>query len=76
MASSDNQPSKLGDLLTVSEAASALGVSPSTLRNWDRQGKLKASRHPINGYRLYKREDLAGLMSQVDRPTQEKGGEK
>jgi len=36
--------------LTVAEAAELLGVSASTLRNWDRAGKLKASRHPVNGY--------------------------
>jgi len=41
--------------LTVGEAAAFLGVSPSTLRNWDRAGRLKAGRHPINGYRLYER---------------------
>lgn len=40
---------KLNAYLTVSEAADALGVSASTLRNWDRSGKLKATRHPING---------------------------
>lgn len=70
----DSQPDKLDDFLTVSEAASALGVSPSTLRNWDRSGKLKAARHPINGYRLYKREDLAKLMRQVDQAKEEREG--
>lgn len=39
--------------LTVGEAAEALGVTAATLRNWDRLGKLKAARHPINGYRIY-----------------------
>lgn len=39
--------------LTISEAAELLGVSAATLRNWDRAGKLKTSRHPISGYRLY-----------------------
>jgi excisionase family DNA binding protein len=70
----DTQPDKLDEFLTVSEAASALGVSPSTLRNWDRSGKLKAARHPINGYRLYKREDLSELMRQVDQAKEERGG--
>ena len=48
--------------LTVGEAASLLCVSPSTIRNWDRTGKLKARRHPINGYRLYARSDLSKVM--------------
>ena len=49
---------KLGKFLTVNAAAAYLGVSASTLRNWDRTGKLKAQRHPINGYRLYSRRGL------------------
>ena len=52
----------LADYLTVSEAAARLGVSPSTLRNWDRSGKLKPIRHPVNGYRLYRRQDLDLLL--------------
>lgn len=44
---------KLRGYLTTQEAAELIGVSPKTLRRWDNDGKLKASRHPINGYRLY-----------------------
>jgi MerR family transcriptional regulator, copper efflux regulator len=55
----------LNDFFTVAAAASYLGVSASTLRNWDRAGKLKARRHPINGYRLYKRADLDKLLMKV-----------
>ena len=55
----------LKDYLTVGEAASLLGVSATTLRNWDRSGKLRAHRHPINGYRLYRREDLEALLRKV-----------
>ncbi len=53
---------KLGEFLTVNEAAMYLGVSASTLRNWDRTGKLKAQRHPINGYRLYSRRGLDRVL--------------
>ena len=59
------EPSKLDEYLTVSEAAGFLGVSASTLRNWDRVGKLKSVRHPINRYRLYRRADLETLLKQV-----------
>lgn len=52
--------------MTVSPAAALLGVSPSTLRNWDREGKLKARRHPINGYRLYKKAELEKLLRQAE----------
>lgn len=51
--------------VSVSDAASLLGVSKATLRNWDRQGKLGALRHPVNGYRLYDINDLRRLQSQL-----------
>jgi MerR family transcriptional regulator, copper efflux regulator len=51
--------------LTVARAAAYLGVSPNTLRNWDRSGKLKATRHPINGYRLYSRKQLDELIEKI-----------
>jgi len=56
----------LAAYLTISKAARFLGVSPATLRNWDRTGKLKATRHPINGYRLYSTEQLCTLMAELD----------
>jgi excisionase family DNA binding protein len=55
------------DYLTVGQAAESLGVSNSTLRNWDRAGKLKAGRNPMNGYRLYRREDVEALLARIDR---------
>lgn len=48
--------------LTVKDAALVLGVCRKTLRNWDRTGKVKARRHPVNGYRLYLREDLEVIL--------------
>lgn len=58
----------LDGFLTVSEAAELLGVSASTLRNWDRAGKVRAARHPVNGYRLYRRSDLEALLRKVKAP--------
>lgn len=54
----------LEDYVRVGEAASILGVTTKTLRNWDRAGKVKARRHPVNGYRIYLREDLEMLLNQ------------
>lgn len=51
-----------GEYLTVAEAAELIGVSPWTLRNWDKAGKLKPNRHPVNGYRIYRREDLEATL--------------
>lgn len=52
----------LKDHLTVAEAAEFLGVSPWTLRNWDKSGKLTPMRHPVNGYRIYRQQDLERLL--------------
>ena len=59
---------KLRDFLRISEAAEYLGVSPNTLRNWERAGKIVAHRHPVNHYRLFKREDLDAVLRKVERP--------
>lgn len=60
------------DLLTIGEAAHLLGVSVSTLRNWDRGKKLRARRHPINGYRLYSRRDVETLSRRIRGPQDER----
>ena len=52
----------LDTYVTVREAAKMLGVCEATLRRWDKLGKLKAVRHPINGYRLYKVDSLKTLI--------------
>ena len=57
---------KLRDFLRISEAAEYLGVSPNTLRNWENAGKVEAVRHPVNGYRLFRRKDLDALLKQVE----------
>lgn len=53
--------------VTVSEAASILGVSPRTLRRWDTEGKLTPRRHPSNGYRLYDRAEVAEVATRAGR---------
>jgi MerR family transcriptional regulator, copper efflux regulator len=66
---------KLQDYMQIKTAAGFLGVSVNTLRNWERQGKLATYRHPINGYRLYKKTDLEALLAAVrrsDQPTIER----
>ena len=60
---------KLRDYLRISEAAEYLGVSPNTLRNWENAGKVVAVRHPVNGYRLFKRDDLDALLKKVAQVT-------
>jgi len=52
--------------MSIKKAAEVLGVTPLTLRNWDKKGKFKALRHPINNYRVYKIEDIDKLLKGME----------
>ena len=52
--------------LKIGEAARLLGVTEATLRNWDRSGRLRAHRHPVNGYRLYSITQVRDLVEDRD----------
>jgi len=52
--------------ITIKQASRILEVSPLTLRNWDKNGKLKAHRHPMNNYRVYKIEDLEKVIHEIE----------
>lgn len=54
---------------SIKEAAQILGVTPLTLRNWDRSGKFKAQRHPMNNYRVYRREALEKIIDDIESGT-------
>ncbi len=60
---------KLSDFMKIADAADYLGVSPNTLRNWETAGKILAHRHPVNGYRLFKKEELDELLNRVEQPS-------
>lgn len=49
---------RMKDFYTISEVANMLSISKETLRRWDKNGKLKPSRHPMNNYRVYPSESL------------------
>ena len=53
-------------LVTIKDAARFLGVSQATLRRWDKDGRLRAHRHPLNGYRLYALGTLQQLKKRID----------
>ncbi|MDE1875136.1 MAG: MerR family DNA-binding transcriptional regulator [Patescibacteria group bacterium] len=55
-----------GKFMTIKEAATFLGVTPLTLRNWDKNGKLPTTRHPMSNYRIYKTEDLEKLVKDIE----------
>lgn len=53
--------------ITVNEVSKLLGVTPLTLRNWDKAGKLVALRNPLNNYRIYKKDDIDLFLRNVER---------
>jgi len=46
-----------------------LGVTPLTLRNWDKKGKLIAYRHPINNYRVYRLDQVELFLRAMESGT-------
>ena len=51
--------------ITIKQAAEILHVSKDTLRRWDKNGKLKTKRHPINNYRIYSAKEIEALHQQI-----------
>lgn len=47
--------------VTLNEAATYLGVSKATLRNWDNDGKLSAITKSVNGNRIICRMETKAL---------------
>lgn len=54
--------------LNVNEVAKLVGVTPLTVRNWDKKGALVAYRNPVNNYRMYKIEDVEDLLRRMEQP--------
>ena len=48
---------------TINQFSEILGVTPQTLRNWDRSGKLPPHHTSGNGYRYYSHEQLNQVMN-------------
>lgn len=67
---------KLKDYLRIKQAAEFLGVAQNTLRAWGHSGRIPEQRHPINGYRLYRQEDLERLLLAVASPEADKNDRK
>jgi site-specific DNA-methyltransferase (adenine-specific) len=51
--------------LSVSQAAEIIGVSTETLRRWDKSGKFKSTRNPINNYRVYSEDQVNSLVEEM-----------
>lgn len=53
--------------ITIKKAAKLLHVTPLTLRNWDKKGILKAYRHPVNNYRMYRLDQIEAFLRELER---------
>ena len=47
---------------TINKFSKIVGVTPQTLRNWDKNGKLKPHHTTENGYRYYSEEQLKQIL--------------
>ena len=52
--------------INIKKAAKLLHVTPLTLRNWDKTGKLKAYRHPVNNYRVYRLDQIEEMLRKLE----------
>ena len=53
---------------SIHKFAKILGVTPQTLRNWDRRGKLHPHHTADNGYRYYSEEQLHEVLKIQPKP--------
>jgi DNA-binding transcriptional MerR regulator len=49
--------------MTITEVARLAGVSPKTVRRWERSGKVASARKDWRGWRVYFPEDVARLVA-------------
>jgi excisionase family DNA binding protein len=58
----------LSDYLKTAEASKFLGVSQNTLRSWAKRNMIPVRVNPVNGYRLFRREDLEAFLHSIAEP--------
>jgi len=52
----------MNEYISIKETARLIGVSPQTLRKWEKDGHLVPYRNPINNYRMYKVEQVEAFI--------------
>lgn len=62
--------------ISIKEAAGILGVTPLTLRNWDKKGMLTAYRNPVNNYRVYRVDQVQMFLRRIENTKNKRYGRK
>lgn len=62
MSDNDTKDMQIPEILTLKEASEILKCHPNTLRQWDRDGVLKAIRFGKRQDRRYRKEDILKLL--------------
>lgn len=62
--------------IPIKDAARLIGVTPLTLRNWDKKGILTAYRNPVNNYRVYRLDQVELFLRKIENAKNEKNGRK
>ena len=60
--------------LSIKEAARMIGVTPLTLRNWDKKGALTSYRNPLNNYRVYRADQIEMFLRRIENSKNKRGG--
>ena len=60
--------------LSIKEAARIIGVTPLTLRNWDKKGTLTSYRNPLNNYRVYRLDQIEMFLRRIENSKNKKNG--
>ncbi len=59
------------EFVLVKEGAELLGLCPNTIRSLGASGKLTEYRHPISDYRMFKKDDIEGLLKRLTEPVRQ-----
>ncbi len=64
MAQNYEKPSASNKMLMIDDAARMLGVTPQTLRKWEKQGKVCPAARTAKGHRRYTTEQIQEIKKQ------------
>ncbi len=52
----------MNEIMTITEVAEILGISPRTIERWEETRKVKKAKKDYRGYRVYVQSDLEKLI--------------